>query len=484
MCSVDKRCPDILAPLVNVVDDDDDTKTPYACTLNQTDLVNNCNKFCILQLLTRANEIFFIYTRAGRVGYDGPCNLDGYMSRDEAVKEFKTLFHDRTGIQWSARYDMKDEPTPSGKYQYVLMKYDNAVTHGTKKKQDIKGLSEPVVDLVETIYDPNLYNSAAKSYGIDVNRLPLGNLGKSQVEKAYKILGAINDICKNQPSGVCDLIDGSPDNDVLVQLSSQYYSTIPTACGMSKLPVIHTCDMVKEKIELLDLLDDMSCLNVSSQDIYSKYVKLQCDITPLTDSKMIDIITRYLCNNRGSTHSMRLNPRGIFCLDKLNEKTRYRKWDTLHNKQLLWHGTRLANAVGILTQGLKINPVGVPTTGKMFGNGLYFANASTKSAQYMGCSHGDIGLLFLCEVALGNMYERYQSEHITKLPQGKHSTRGLGSNQPDESTHVEIGDNVIVPIGKLKATKDAQTRSLLYDEFIVYDISQIKLKYLVLVDYS
>ena len=43
-------------------------------------------------------------------------------------------------------------------------------------------------------------------------------------------------------------------------------------------------------------------------------------------------------------------------------------------------------------------------TGYMFGKGIYFADMVSKSANYCRTSKADpIGLMLLCEVALGNM---------------------------------------------------------------------------------
>jgi hypothetical protein len=39
------------------------------------------------------------------------------------------------------------------------------------------------------------------------------------------------------------------------------------------------------------------------------------------------------------------------------------------NKTLLWHGSRLTNWTGILSQGLRIAPPEAPVTGYMFGKG-------------------------------------------------------------------------------------------------------------------
>lgn len=52
------------------------------------------------------------------------------------------------------------------------------------------------------------------------------------------------------------------------------------------------------------------------------------------------------------------------------------------NRQLLFHGSRLSNWAGILGSGLRIAPPEAPATGYMFGKGVYFADMSSKSANY------------------------------------------------------------------------------------------------------
>jgi len=85
----------------------------------------------------------------------------------------------------------------------------------------------------------------------------------------------------------------------------------------------------------------------------------------------------------------------IFELSKEAENKRYRA--DIDNKQLLWHGSRLTNFVGILSQGLRIAPPEAPVTGYMFGKGVYFADMVTKSANYCFTNHvNNTGLMLLC----------------------------------------------------------------------------------------
>ena len=81
------------------------------------------------------------------------------------------------------------------------------------------------------------------------------------------------------------------------------------------------------------------------------------------------------------------------------------------NKMLLWHGSRLSNWAGILSQGLRIAPPEAPCTGYMFGKGVYFADMVTKSANYcFATKTKNTGLLMLCEVVLGNQHELLQAD--------------------------------------------------------------------------
>ncbi len=88
--------------------------------------------------------------------------------------------------------------------------------------------------------------------------------------------------------------------------------------------------------------------------------------------------------------------------------------------------------------------------------------------------------MLLCEVALGGVNELKQADYNapSKLSSGPFCTKGVGRWAPDESSAVKLNNGTLVPLGELKDSKVADT-SLIYNEFIVYDISQIKMKYLV-----
>lgn len=92
----------------------------------------------------------------------------------------------------------------------------------------------------------------------------------------------------------------------------------------------------------------------------------------------------------------------------------------IHNVRQLWHGSRNENWLSIAKNGLLLNPNAV-ITGKMFGNGIYFATSSMKSwnyTSYRGTTWAggtdDVGFMGLYAVAYGTPYDVSSSYHFTK----------------------------------------------------------------------
>ena len=64
-------------------------------------------------------------------------------------------------------------------------------------------------------------------------------------------------------------------------------------------------------------------------------------------------------------------------------------------------------------------------------------------------------------------YELKNAEYVEELPDGKHSTFGMGKTMPDKVDAHITDDGVAVPFGK--GVKSGVTNSsLLYNEYIVY----------------
>ena len=135
-----------------------------------------------------------------------------------------------------------------------------------------------------------------------------------------------------------------------------------------------------------------------------------------------------------------------FKIEREGEAAKFDK--KIGNRQLLWHGSRFSNFAGILSQGLRIAPPEAPSTGYLFGKGVYFADLAQKSAPYCcGYLSNGVILLLLCEVALGKTHNVPNPTFSDKIPKGTHSTWGMGRQKPDPKSHKTI-DGIKVPIGK------------------------------------
>jgi poly [ADP-ribose] polymerase len=174
------------------------------------------------------------------------------------------------------------------------------------------------------------------------------------------------------------------------------------------------------------------------------------DMDVLTDFSERARLERYFETSKKRMHGYdNVHVKEIFKVN-IHEMTNGFESNTNPIKEV-FHGTSQANCLSILKSGLKVSP---PSTaaiaGKMFGNGIYGAINSTKSLGYTfgrwgQGGTGDAGWLFICDFAMGKIYE----------------TRNSCSPQRGY-------DSVWAKAGS----------SLANDELIVYRNKQVKIKYL------
>lgn len=462
-----------------------------ACALNLSDVSVNSNKFYVLQLLERLDQkAYFIYTRSGRVGYKGTESVDCFIYESEAVLAFQDIFKEKTGIPWKDRKN-QDHQFQADKYQYIEMKYNN---HGIdvsvipKSKPLTLNLHARLINLLQIIFDPAVYSAVLQQYNVDAKRAPLGSISQFQINRAYGTLKKLSDLIdknENKHKTTDSKNDTNSNDDSFLQYSSEFYTIIPSFFGMSKAPVLNTSEQIEEKIELLKILENLEVFkDMSKFKVHDEqYLALNCNLNFIPpDQDEASLISKYFHSTKGSTHSIKLKIKDMFKVNRKEEDLRFFKWKTLHNRQLLWHGSRLCNFVNILSKGMLLNPgANVTKTGAMFGHGLYFANCSTKSANYMGIGTSTKsvpGIMILCEVALGTCLELYQAQSHNSLIMPYSSVRGVGQNTPDPAQNVVLEDGLIIPTGDL--IQAGNNSSLYYDEYIVYDQSQVRIKYLIL----
>jgi poly [ADP-ribose] polymerase len=196
-------------------------------------------------------------------------------------------------------------------------------------------------------------------------------------------------------------------------------------------------------------------------------------------------LNAYLQNTHGATHTAyALELLDAWAVQREGEAERFQPFQNDPNRMLLWHGSRITNWGGILSQGLRIAPPEAPSTGYMFGKGVYFADMSSKSANYcFTTSEKTAGVLMLCEVALGESYKLKKAEFVEKLKKPFLSTFGMGKNHPSPAGAYREDSGCVIPMGKGEPSGVNDT-SLLYNEFIVYNVAQVKTRYVLRLNFK
>ncbi|KAL5701309.1 NAD(+) ADP-ribosyltransferase [Ranunculus cassubicifolius] len=464
----------------------------YDAMLNQTNVGGNNNKFYVIQALESDDgRTFMVYNRWGRVGIKGQDKLHGpYTSRDSAITEFELKFEAKTKNEWSDRKNFICKPRC---YAWLEMDYGETEsksivaekpTHSIQPRET--KLEPRIAKFISLICNVSMMKQQMMEIGYNAEKLPLGKLSKSTILKGYGVLKRISEVISQS------------NRKTLEELSGEFYTVIPHDFGFKKMSefVIDTPHKLKLKLQMVEALGEIELatkllsdgIETQEDPLYSHYQHLCCDLTALDiHSEEHSMIERYMRNTHASTHSnYSVDIVQIFKISRHGETERFKKYFSTKNRMLLWHGSRLTNWTGILSQGLRIAPAEAPSTGYMFGKGVYFADMFSKSANYCYSSQScSSGVLLLCEVALGDVAEYTNANYdADKLPNGKLSTKGVGTTAPDPSEYKALEDGVVVPLGKPKRQSGKQGGGLLYNEFIVYNVDQIRMRYVIQVNFN
>ncbi|KAK3328628.1 poly-ribose polymerase-like protein [Cercophora scortea] len=483
----------------------------YDASLNQTNASNNNNKFYRVQLLADPDGVTYrTWTRWGRVGEHGQTALAGEGSLAVAMSGFEKKFKDKSGLAWAKR---GDNPKP-GKYAFVERNYSADSDDEEDEAEDTKGkkaadwqppkskLEPPVAALMELIFNQSFFAATMTALNYDVKKLPLGKLSKATIMRGFQ---ALKDL-----SALIDTPTLAANYDVpfpaaVEQLSNSFYSLIPHAFGRNRPPVISDQNMVKREIELLESLSDMKeAANImkldktGDDDIHPLDKQFQGlgleEMTPLDPATQeFGHLRDYLMNTRGATHNAHYHIESIFRIERQGEKSRFDSSPFAgppRDRRLLWHGSRSTNFGGILSQGLRIAPPEAPVSGYMFGKGIYLADMSSKSANYCCASYSNnTALLLLCEAELGDPIQKltdscYNAGDDAKA-KGMISTWGMGLTGPTQWKDAACAHPSLAGVKMPDTTKPINHGNLnvpgaylQYNEFIAYDVAQVRLRYL------
>lgn len=435
---------------------------PYSCVLNQTDIKTNKNKFYIIQLI-KVYDGYCVFIRYGRVGDRGTIVNEKFIQERQAKSKFISQFKSKTGNSWDAPFVKKE-----GKYfmSELSSEIKKIVQTDIDDIKDYCVLDERVQYFLSLISDKSMITETLVQMDIDVNKMPLGKISSSQLDKAYNILNEIKLSLNNQ--------------DKIEDLSSMYYTYVPYVCKRKRPPLIDNIEMIGKYGEIIEELKNIVvAVNITQNqtNMNEIYNHLETVITPLNkETELWNLLNMAVIKTNG--HNKKMNVIDILEIKRNNENI----VPDYGNKFLLFHGTRLTNFCSILKMGLILNPesLGVPIAGKMFGQGIYMANCVTKSLGYTSYNSNpnNIGAMFVCETDLGNQYRTKHSDYTLceeKMSQLQcNSTHGIGKTTVEYVEH----NGYKIP-NKLIKIQDNDV-DLNFDEFIIYNAKQMNLRFIII----
>ncbi len=422
-------------------------------SLNFFEPKDNSNKFYMAEVHVSTTGLGCrFYLNYGRVGTPGQSGAKPFATVEQALAEFDKKVREKVRKGY-VRVEMATTSVGSKVGQTQLNASGlKGIIDPSQIQRAKSSLPPEIASFVEHLYEETNRAVSMSISGTSTGDIqtPLGNLGIGGIHKGYQLLNILIQAIERK------------DQRAVHEASIEFYKYIPR-----KMPsnlrtdtswIIDKPSRVEREMDILKLYEDsLRMINVmGTSDLDQKYAALYCDVKHINDPRIIEKIQNEITRSKARNHNFGLRVVNVYAVRLHNEPA----FDpSPGNIQTLYHGSRNAHLVGILSSHLKLPHKlgnGVTKAGAMFGPGLYFANNSTKSANYSFAAFSggpankrDSAYLFLADVSLGRIYEVQSSYYVDQAPRGYHSVKGC--------------------VGAY----------LKNDEFIVYRENQARLRYIV-----
>ena len=446
----------------------DDEKVAWDAYMTKVDLTNGPFGdfvFYKIQMIYDSNrELYIVLTRYGLIGEHGVNQRTPFNDVEEAKKEFRTIYKQKSGNEWGAEVF---EPKPK-KYELTQASYSTVKHQDYLAPFDYENCAKPssleksVEDMIEEVTNVTMYQRAMSQMHIDNDKLPVSQLKRDVIIEARDVLGEISKQIKEldelRKVGLrADYDQMMAVFGKLASLSGRYYSLVPQKIGENEVakPITRENVLQTEFTKLDNLVNVEFTSRILLAALYRQYEihpikyiynSLGVKIVPLVEGDPeCDLIRAYCVNTTDESTIKKIQ---IFKIERKGEPERFEKVAAdIGNRKLLFHGSGATNFIGLLSQGMRIAPPEAPTTGFMFGKGCYFADMFQKSLSY---STGfQSRFLLLCDVALGNAKKLYRAEYVEKLEDKYQSVKGCGSKGPDfKNKRVVTPQGYSLPLGR------------------------------------
>lgn len=324
------------------------------------------------------------------------------------------------------------------------------------------------MNLTKAFFNVRKMGRVRIEYDLDVNKMPLGKLSYDQLQKAKLVLDRLK------------VAVDTKRQDLKIGFTNKFLTLIPQSFDLARMPILDSKKKIDEKREILKkLIKEQASFDIMKKKLpltnsfEAYYKQLNAEVLPVDHkSQEFQLIEKY-AKNASPGRKIEINE--VFKIDR--EGKRGYKFN--RSEMLLWHGSDTANFAKIIREGLIVTKT--PANGRMFGDGIYFADMLCKALGFCVSDVDGYSYLVLCKIELGLM-KKYKSQCQDKLPVGFNSVMGVGQTHPGPKEAHTRKDGVIIPLGRPISTNQTFTgvlNPLNYNEYVVYNKKQVIIQYLV-----
>lgn len=382
----------------------------------KSDVAKNNNKFWYIELYDDCSVV----TKNGRVGDSAQVHPKSFGSMSAAESFFDGKIREKTGdrkgytelkVVIGASTEVKQ--VASGSLTDIALKQIS--TNNTNTQKLIRYLSQKNIH--------NIVSATTIEYDESKGTFstPCGIITQEGIDNARDLLDDISPF----------ITQGNWCDSDFVKKIQQYIQLIPRKTSRKLIveELIPNVEAINKENQILDALSASLQQVISTPITESATSKDEPKVFSVTvdvveDKAIIDHIKKFYNQTRNQMHtSSKLNVKTVYAVKIDHMALAYEtKGKKLGNIMELWHGTRVENVLSILKGGLVIPKSNSSyCTGRLFGDGLYFSDQSTKSLNYAQgyWGHGSTDnncFMFLADVAMGNAYTPSYCQ--TQIPRG------------------------------------------------------------------
>merc|ERR1712165_585932 len=152
---------------------------------------------------------WYVFRAWGRIGTTiGGNKTNDYIEKHDAIREFESLYEEKTGNRWSQRHNFHKV---AGKFYPMDLDFgqDSEELRKLEVSTSTSKRDIAVQKLVSMIFDIERMRKALVEFEIDLTKMPLGKLSKKQIEQAYKILSEVQNMIKTSSGSDSKYLDFS-----------------------------------------------------------------------------------------------------------------------------------------------------------------------------------------------------------------------------------------------------------------------------------